>query len=122
MALLWRSGGPVTARRICGQLYPDTTKAQHGTAQRLLQQLEDKGCLERDRSLPVEATEYPCSPRGNRANSPHYCCLRRPFRPVSPPSSVGGSLPGGLTARRTTANPAPREDHTCGFVRKTPVS
>ncbi len=52
MELLW-SEDRMTARDIREQLYPGTTKAQHGTVQRLLQRLEDKGFVERDRSLSV---------------------------------------------------------------------
>jgi BlaI family penicillinase repressor len=52
MELLWQ-GNPLTAREIRERLYPDANKAQHGTVQRLLQRLEDKGYVERDRSLFV---------------------------------------------------------------------
>lgn len=52
MKLLWHEDR-LTARHIREQLYPDARKAQHGTVQRLLQRLEDKGYVERDRSLPV---------------------------------------------------------------------
>jgi predicted transcriptional regulator len=52
MNLLWESDR-LTARKIREKLYPDAGKAQHGTVQRLLQRLEDKGYVERDRSLPV---------------------------------------------------------------------
>ena len=52
MDLLWQNDR-LTARQIREQLYPDATKAQHGTVQRLLQRLEDKGYVERDRSLSV---------------------------------------------------------------------
>ena len=52
MNLLWQTER-LTARQIREQLYPDTTKAQHGTVQRLLQRLEDKGYVERDGSLYV---------------------------------------------------------------------
>ncbi len=52
MDLLWRNDR-LTARRIKEELYPDADRAQHGTVQRLLQRLEDKGYVERDRSLPV---------------------------------------------------------------------
>ena len=52
MNLLWREDR-MTARQIREQLYPDETKAQHGTVQRLLQRLEDKGYVMRDRSLSV---------------------------------------------------------------------
>ena len=52
MELLWQQDR-LTARHIRKQLYPDASKAQHGTVQRLLQRLEDKGFVERDRTLPV---------------------------------------------------------------------
>jgi BlaI family transcriptional regulator, penicillinase repressor len=52
MELLWEQ--PVmTARLLREQLYPHSNKAQHGTVQRLLQRLEDKGYIRRDRSLSV---------------------------------------------------------------------
>ena len=52
MDLLWEQDR-LTARDLREQLYPAPTKAQHGTVQRLLQRLEDKGFVERDRKLPV---------------------------------------------------------------------
>jgi predicted transcriptional regulator len=52
MDLLWQEDR-LTARHIQEQLYPDATKAQHGTVQRLLQRLEDKGYVMRDHSLSV---------------------------------------------------------------------
>lgn len=52
MNLLWQTER-LTARQIREQLYPDAHKAQHGTVQRLLQRLEEKGYVVRDRSLPV---------------------------------------------------------------------
>ncbi len=52
MNLLWQAES-LTARQIRERLYPDATKAQHGTVQKLLQRLEDKGYVERDRSLSV---------------------------------------------------------------------
>ena len=52
MGLLWQKDR-LTARHIREQLYPGATKAQHGTVQRLLQRLEDKGFVQRDRDLPV---------------------------------------------------------------------
>lgn len=67
MKLLWIEDR-LTARHIREQLYPDSTKAQHGTVQRLLQRLEDKGYVERDRSLSVhlfsakiDSQTYACS-------------------------------------------------------------
>jgi len=53
MNLLWDHNQRMTAREIREQLYPDETKAQHGTVQRLLQRLEEKGFVERDRSISV---------------------------------------------------------------------
>jgi BlaI family penicillinase repressor len=52
MDLLWQNER-LTARQIREQLYPDATKGQHGTVQRLLQRLEDKGYVERDRTLSI---------------------------------------------------------------------
>ena len=52
MNLLWQNDR-LTARQVREKLYPDATKAQHGTVQRLLQRLEDKGYVERDRNLSV---------------------------------------------------------------------
>lgn len=52
MSLLWQNDR-LTARQIREQLYPDSDKAQHGTVQKLLQRLEEKDYVERDRSLPV---------------------------------------------------------------------
>ena len=52
MELLWCESS-LTSRQIREQLYPNATKAQHGTVQRLLQRLEDKGYVNRDRSRPV---------------------------------------------------------------------
>lgn len=52
MEILWAEER-VTARTIRERLYAGAEKAQHGTVQRLLQRLEDKGYLDRDRSLPV---------------------------------------------------------------------
>ena len=52
MTLLWQNE-QLTARQIREQVYPDASKAQHGTVQRLLKRLEDKGYVERDQSLSV---------------------------------------------------------------------
>ncbi len=52
MDLLWKNE-QLTARQIREHLYPDVSKAQHGTVQRLLQRLEDKGYVKRDSSLSV---------------------------------------------------------------------
>lgn len=52
MELLWRTGR-LPARRIQEELYPDVAKPQHGTVQRLLMRLEEKGYVVRDRDLGV---------------------------------------------------------------------
>ena len=52
MELLWKSE-QLTARQIRERLYGDSDKAQHGTVQRLVQNLEEKGFVRRDRSLGV---------------------------------------------------------------------
>ncbi len=53
MELLW-DNERLTARQICEQLYRGSKKSQHGTVQRLLQSLEEKGFVHRDRSLGVQ--------------------------------------------------------------------
>ena len=53
MELLWQTE-QMTARQIREQLYRDSEKAQHGTVQRLLQNLEAKGFVHRDRSLGIQ--------------------------------------------------------------------
>ena len=52
MELLWEQE-PLTARAIRERLYPDSDKTQHGTVQRLLQRLSDKGFVNRDDALSV---------------------------------------------------------------------
>lgn len=52
MELLWLRGR-LPARLIQEALYPDDSRPQHGTVQRLLKRLEDKGYVVRDRDLGV---------------------------------------------------------------------
>lgn len=52
MELLWETE-PLTARQVRERLYDDSRTSQHGTVQRLLQSLEEKGFVQRDRSLGV---------------------------------------------------------------------
>ncbi len=52
MELIW-SSDRLTARQILESLYDGSKKSQHGTVQRLLQSLEKKGFVKRDRSLGV---------------------------------------------------------------------
>lgn len=49
MRLLWESGD-LTAREIREQIYPDGGDSAQGTVQKLLQRLEKKTFVERDRS------------------------------------------------------------------------
>ena len=48
MERLWEDGR-LTARDLREQLYPDAARSMHGTIQRLLQRLEDKEFIDRDR-------------------------------------------------------------------------
>lgn len=52
MELLWETE-KMTARQIREQLYPGQLRSANGTVQRLLQRLEKKGFIEKDRKLPV---------------------------------------------------------------------
>lgn len=52
MELLWKEENS-SARELREALYPDSDRAQHGTVQRLLQRLEEKGVVTRDRRLAV---------------------------------------------------------------------
>jgi BlaI family penicillinase repressor len=46
---LW-SQGPATIRRITDIIYPNSGAAHYATVQKLLERLEGKGCVARDRS------------------------------------------------------------------------
>jgi predicted transcriptional regulator len=49
LQLLW-DGGPATIRRLTDALYPGGGAAQYGTVQKLLDRLEAKACVRRERS------------------------------------------------------------------------
>jgi predicted transcriptional regulator len=49
LKVLWERGS-ATAREIRERLYPRGTRSDHGTTQKLLQRLEAKGFISRDRS------------------------------------------------------------------------
>ena len=49
LEVLWRDG-PATIRRIADELYGEGTTANYATVQKLLERLEGKGCVSRDRS------------------------------------------------------------------------
>jgi predicted transcriptional regulator len=46
---LWEKG-PTTIRQLTDALYPQSTDAYYATVQKLLERLEGKGCVQRDRS------------------------------------------------------------------------
>ena len=49
---LWDEG-PATIRRLTDVLYPGGAAAQYATVQKLLDRLEAKGCVRRDRAGPA---------------------------------------------------------------------
>ena len=49
---LWEKG-PSTIRQLTDVLYPERTTAQYATVQKLLERLEGKGCVVRDRGGAV---------------------------------------------------------------------
>lgn len=46
---LWQHG-PATIRALTAQVYPRSSTSDYATVQKLLERLEDKGCVARDRS------------------------------------------------------------------------
>ncbi len=49
LEILWK-GGLATIRQIARELYPGGTPSAYATVQKLLERLESKGCVSRDRS------------------------------------------------------------------------
>src|SRR6516225_2652503 len=56
LQVLWEHG-PSAIRRITDVLYPDARSSYYATVQKLLERLEAKGCVRRDRSGPVHVFE-----------------------------------------------------------------
>src|SRR4051812_29503110 len=52
LQLLWDQG-PATIRQLTDVLYPEGTQAQYATVQKLLERLEGKECVTRDRGPAV---------------------------------------------------------------------
>jgi len=52
LQVIWEEG-PATIRRIADVLYPEGRTAQYATVQKLLERLEVKQCVSRDRRNPV---------------------------------------------------------------------
>jgi predicted transcriptional regulator len=48
LQLLW-DHGPSSVRRLAEQMYDRSSASQHATVQKLLERLEAKGCVQRDR-------------------------------------------------------------------------
>src|SRR5438132_4818521 len=48
LQVLW-DGGPATIRRLTDTLYPQGSQAHYATVQKLLERLEGKGCVSRER-------------------------------------------------------------------------
>jgi BlaI family penicillinase repressor len=53
LRVLWEEG-PATVRRLIDRLYPAGGASAHPTVQKLLERLESKGCIRRDRGGPVQ--------------------------------------------------------------------
>jgi predicted transcriptional regulator len=56
MRVLWEAG-PSTARQLIDRLYPKGKALAHPTVQKLLDRLEQKGCIKRDRTGAVQVFE-----------------------------------------------------------------
>lgn len=52
LQVLWEQG-PATIRQITDVVYPDGDTAQYATVQKLLERLEEKGCVRRQRATPA---------------------------------------------------------------------
>ena len=52
LQVLWEHG-PATIRQLADALYPEGRTAQYATVQKLLERLESKGCVQRDRGNAV---------------------------------------------------------------------
>ena len=65
MELLWGHGS-LTARQIQDELYGESDRSQHGTVQRLLQRLEEKDFVRRDKTEHAN-TFTPCVSRAEYA-------------------------------------------------------
>jgi predicted transcriptional regulator len=53
LQVLWEEE-KATVRRLIDRLYPTGGSKAHATVQKLLERLEDKGCITRDRSGPIQ--------------------------------------------------------------------
>ena len=104
LQLLW-DGGPATIRRLTDALYPGGGAAEYGTVQKLLDRLEGKGCVRRERQhgqLAARGTAHTFSAAIGRDE-----LIGRRLRDVAE-KLCGGSLTPLLThlvrTRRLTAD------------------
>jgi BlaI family transcriptional regulator, penicillinase repressor len=56
LQVLWEEG-TATVRRLIECVYPQGGASAHATVQKLLERLEAKGCISRDRSGPVQVVK-----------------------------------------------------------------
>ena len=63
LQVLWEHG-PQPIRRITDILYPEGRAAQYATVQKLLERLEAKECVERDRTSTVHVFSAAIDPPG----------------------------------------------------------
>lgn len=52
LQVLW-DRGQATTREVCDEIYPDGSTSQYYTVQKLLERLEKRNCVQRDRSQRV---------------------------------------------------------------------
>ncbi|QDT21382.1 BlaI/MecI/CopY family transcriptional regulator [Gimesia chilikensis] len=52
LQVLW-DRGEATTREVCDEIYPDGSTSQYYTVQKLLERLEKRNCVQRDRSQRV---------------------------------------------------------------------
>ena len=98
LQVLW-DHGPATVRLLTDALYPEGTAAQYATVQKLLERLEGKGCVERDRRP---------WPHVFQATIDRDELIGRQLRAVAE-KLCGGSLAPLLTHLLRTENLSPRE-------------
>ncbi len=98
LQVLW-DHGPATVRLLTDTLYPEGTAAQYATVQKLLERLEGKGCVVRDRRP---------WPHVFQATIDRDELIGRQLRAVAE-KLCGGSLAPLLTHLLRTENLSPRE-------------
>jgi BlaI family transcriptional regulator, penicillinase repressor len=98
LQVLWEEGS-ATVRRLIDRLYPQGGASAHATVQKLLERLEAKGCIGRDRSGPVQVI----TPAIGRD-----AMVRRRLRDIAD-DLCGGSLSAMLSHLVNPGKLAPRD-------------